>query len=253
ITSDEVVIEGLQVPDYVISINPKLNFLRSLYQEEIIGLTIYGSNGRLYKTDSLSTGSIIPYDTLTQNSDFSEFIASDATNGLILLPQGQAIYAFSLIFRISDDTSDLGYLLININPDYLLDEYFALSDNADLILNHNLIMVDSQVYYPSISKIDTDLALESQASGFSDGYRNYVIKENLYIEDVELITSVNSSGLRTDIGKLAWQIALIIISFTVASFFLSTLISKSVSSRLKHLAKRMESATDTMQKQSPVD
>ncbi len=249
IVSDSVVIDGLEGTDYVITINPKLNFLRSLYQEEIIGLAIYGLNGRLYKTDSLSTGSIIPYDTLMQNPDVSAFIHSTVPYRLFLLSQEQSVQSFSLIFRINDvSDTDLGYLLININPAYLFTEYFAFADNENLILEHNLVKIDDTIYYPSLADSAIGLALEDIGAGFHSGYRVYVIKEKLYNDNVTLITTIDSSLLRSSIDRLAWQMGLIIIAFSAVSFGLSKLMSGIVSTRLEQLAAKMRKATETMQR-----
>lgn len=247
IATDDIVVTGLSGSDYVITINPKLNFLRSLYQEEIIGLTIYGLNNRLYKTDSLSIQSIIPFSELTQIPDIAAFIASEANFELFVLDNGSAVYAFSLFYKIQSETlEDLGYLLININPDYLFTEYFRFEQASNLELLESKILMDDTLYLSMNASPSTPslLGTEPIESGFIHQFEQYVVKERLYRDDVFLVSVVDTATLQGKILLMITYMGSAIIGFTIIAYVASKQMAKAISTRLTRLSKRMTKATE---------
>ncbi|MFH0993177.1 MAG: hypothetical protein V1761_02385 [bacterium] len=247
IAADDGILTGLSRNDYVTSINPKLNYFRSQYQEEIVGLTIYGENGFLYKTDSLPIASIEPFATLSALPAIAAFIASTETELTTIVfrdtPELQVRY-FTIIVKIGG-TDRLGYLFINIDPDYLFAEYFGFEAYESFGLIAHYVRADGIAYHPSANRVDTthiSLTAAGTDAYFTAGYRSYVVSEPLYAEAYQLVTVAGTEPLWHDITVLGVVLATMDVLIVVVAFIIARRHAAFIIARLEKLREKMRQA-----------
>ncbi|GEM_PF-2423935 len=248
IAADEGILAGLGRDEYVTSINPKLNYFRSQYQEVIVGLTIYGENGFVYKTDSLPVASIEPFATLAAMPAIAAFIASADTELTTIVfrdAPAPTIRYFTIIVKIGNADTELGYLFINIDPDYLFAAYFGFEEYASFSLVAHYVIADGVAYHPSANRIDTaniGLADAGTDSYFTAGHRRFVDAEPLYAEAYQLVTIADTAPLLHDIAVLVAVLAAIDILIIAVAAVVSRRHAIVIVGRLEALREKMRQA-----------
>lgn len=241
LSNNEVIIAGLETNLYAISINPKLNFLRSQYQEEISSLVLYASNNYIYKTDSISVSSIVPLKNLLENDQIIDFPTNAEETSFFIQHQDQIISHFSFIHKITSDDNLLGYLLINIRPTYLLSNYFSYQNSSTINLINQYIVVNDELLY----FIDKEDIIISDEVGFSN-INTYVIQENLYNDILPLITKVSTDNLVKHLTELLIVIAIIDIFTILLAYFSARRLALKISLRFMALQQKMLQAPEAI-------
>lgn len=255
IIDNETIISGLKKTTYDYTIKPKLNFFRSQYQEEIIGLTLYSSNGLSYITDVDPVYAIIPFDELQLNPAINEFILSEETSARVWMNHAmssQTISNLALIYKVIESDEIIGYLFVNINPQYLISEYFNYSTFQQFELEQNYILNQTTILNPStdhMSSLYRDiLPIEPQTEPFfSNNLKHYIIYEPLYSDSDVLITIANTLPLRQKLVELC----VVLMSIDIFMVGIAYLISKNqanfITNRLSKLKERMKQAPDLIE------
>jgi hypothetical protein len=230
----ETITNGLESDKYAITINPKLNFLRSQYQDEISGIVLYSNQDYVYKTDSISVSSIIPISEILENEQLEEFKNNGETTFFFIQHQDALITHFSFIHKIYQNDQFLGYLMVNIRPLYLLASYFTYQNSDSILIKDQYLLVNNQRLYFSDPSTDTI----SENSGFS-GLNNYTIQENLYNDSLTFITRVSTNNLLQHIFELIFVVLIINIIGLLIAYFAGNLIAKRIALRFNDLKQKM--------------
>ncbi|MCF7924551.1 MAG: hypothetical protein K9L64_05590 [Candidatus Izimaplasma sp.] len=241
LTESQTIIDGLDSNHYAISINPKLNFLRSQYQEEIASLILYANNDYIYKTDSISVSSILTLNTIRENYNLDSFINSKNLSFFFIQHQDQVINYFSFIHKIIYEDQFMGYLLINLRPTYLLTNYFTYQNSSTIDLMNQYIVVDNQkLYFSNVEEIDT-----FDQAGFVN-LKTYVIEDNLFDESFPLITKVSTNSLIAHILELIFVIIIIDLIAIILAYISARHLAIKISMRFNILKQKMLSAPNAI-------
>ena len=254
VLSNETLIAGLKKSTYDIAVKPKLNFFRSQYQEEIIGLTLYGTNGFVYITDVDPVYTIIPFTVLVSDTRIAHFISSEETSMRIWMQDANSpelIDNLALIFKIIDDEVLLGYLFININPEYLHNEYFDYSSFEQFDLVQNYILDEESIMDLSpIHANGTYKALlrdEMNATAYFQSRNHfYIIHEPLYGTQATLVTITDTSPLRLKIVELIMILITIDTIMVGGAFIIARKQADFICERLTKLKDNMQKAPDLL-------
>lgn len=241
LTENSNLIESLDSDQYAISINPRLNFLRSQYQEEIASLILYATNDYTYKTDSISVSSILPFNIIVDGFDLTDFLNSSDNSKFFIQYDNQIISYFSFLHKIQHEGRTLGYLLINLKPTYLLTNYYSYQNNSSLDLINQYIIVNNQKLY-FINKNDSPL---NQEVGFTN-LKTYVISDDFYEESLPFFTIASTESLIQHILELTLVIIVIDTILIIFAYFMAKRLGISISQRFEDLKRKMISATESI-------
>lgn len=249
---ENTIVSGLSQSGYVTSINPKLNFFRSQYQEEVFGIALYATNNQIYRTDSLPIADIVPWNDLLLIPEIEGFTENSDSSLLVLLPSRtnpDSIRSLAILTKVEANQTVIGYLLIAIDTSYLFNKYFTYRNVHDFILVNTFIEIDSKIYYPAENDIGDEGLTEYDPQGDQDGYFSkgnhlFLVKKTFYQEPYGIITIVDTAPLLSDIWILIGILALISTIFVIGSFFIARKESGSIVNRLTKLQMRMKRATD---------
>ena len=234
LSQNETIIAGLNQEKYSITINPKLNFLRSQYQEEISSIIIYASNNYIYKTDSISVSNVLSLDNLLANEQLLNLDDSSLITHFFIQHNNQIISHFSFLHEIYAEDLFLGYMLINIRPTYLLSNYFSYQNASSIdVLNQYLLVNNQKLYFQQ-----TEDEITVDKSGFI-GIEAYVIADNLYEDSLPLITKVSTDNLISHIIKLTIVLIVIDVVCVIFAYVIGLSLAKKISSRFKQLQTHM--------------
>jgi hypothetical protein len=234
LSQNETIIAGLNQEKYSITINPKLNFLRSQYQEEISSIIIYASNNYIYKTDSISVSNVLSLDNLLVNEQLLNLDDSSLITHFFIQHNNQIISHFSFLHEIYAEDLFLGYMLINIRPTYLLSNYFSYQNTSSIdVLNQYLLVNNQKLYFQQ-----TEDEITVDKSGFI-GIEAYVIADNLYEDSLPLITKVSTDNLISHIIKLTIVLIVIDVACVIFAYVIGLSLAKKISSRFKQLQTHM--------------
>jgi len=241
LTQNETIIEGLSQEKYAITINPKLNFLRSQYQEEISSIVLYANNDYIYKTDSISVSNVSPVNNILANDQLSDLSTSEESTHFFIQHNNQIITHFSFLHKVTENNVFLGYLLINIRPTYLLSNYFSYQNSSSIdVINQYIVVNNEKLYFNN--KEENSLI---ETEGFV-GTNTYIIEENLYESNLPLITKVSTTNLVRHIVELL--VVLIVIDFlsVFLAFISGRHLANKISLRFKLLQLKMSQAPENI-------
>ena len=241
LTQNETIIEGLSQEKYAITINPKLNFLRSQYQEEISSIVLYANNDYIYKTDSISVSNVSPVESLLINDQLSDLTISEELTHFFIQHNNQIITHFSFLHKVIENDVFLGYLLINIRPTYLLSNYFSYQNSSSIDVINQYIVVNNEKLYFNNKEVSSLIETE----GFV-GTNTYIIEENLYESNLPLITKVSTTNLVRHIVELL--VVLVVIDFlsVFLAFISGRHLANKISLRFKLLQVKMSQAPENI-------
>lgn len=249
--TDDVVIAALEESSYSLSINPKLNFMRSMYQEEIANLLLYGMNSFVYKTDNLSVSEISPFDVFTGNHEIETFLASSDISTIVVLHQDVAIKNISYVLKITQEDTLLGLLVVNLDIEYLFSEYFGFSSSTDIELIENFVQAENRLYYPSsLFEMSSDYSSEWLIAephlGYSDFYGEFTSRVTFPKEGIALVSVFDTTQLQRDFLRIFALSVTAFVFTVVGSFFIIRRLTDNLIVRLDKLEKKMDSATEVL-------
>ena len=248
VASDDGIQTGLAGMSYVTSINPKLNYFRSQYQEEVTGLPLYAQNGFTYKTDSLPVATVIPFATIAAAPAIAAFLAGEETELVTLLMADAAeptVRSFAILVKVPGPDGSLGVLFVDVSPDYMFHEYFSFTGHAGFALLAGYVEDGGLLHHPSANRIDSDHRdlFDSDLPGFSDTGRAYAVFEPLYGSTSTLYVAVTTTALS---GSL-WILVGLLLGIDVLVLTIAATAAKKLSAwivrRLERLRENMSAAT----------
>ncbi len=254
VLSNATLIAGLKRATYDIAVKPKLNFFRSQYQEEIIGLTLYGTNGLVYITDVDPVYTIVPFSSLTADERITDFINGPSTSMRIWMHDANnptQIDNLALIFKVIDEEMVLGYLFININPEYLHNEYFDYSSFEQFNLIQNYVL--DQDNFLELSALQTNenytslLTDDLSAKAYYESQNQYyIIHEPLYETEATLVTITDTTPLRLKIIELVMILVAIDTIMVGGAYVIARKQANFICERLSKLKENMQKAPDLL-------
>lgn len=249
---ESTIVSGLSQSGYVTTINPKLNFFRSRYQEEVSGVALYALNGQIYRTDSLPIADIVPWNELLLLPEIVSFTEHDDSSALVFLPSRttpDSIRSLAILTKVEANDVVKGYLLIDIDTAYLFNKYFAYRNIHDFVLINNFIVIGSKIYDPSENDQGDEGLSEYDPDGDDNGYfskdnHQFLVKKSLYQDQYAIITIVDTAPLVSDVWIVIGILSFISTIFLIGSAFIARKESGSIVKRLTKLQMRMKQATD---------
>lgn len=248
VASDDGIQTALAGVSYVTSVNPKLNYFRSQYQEEVTGLTLYADNGFTYKTDSLPVATVIPFATISADPAVAAFLAGDETELVTLLMTTSVepmVRSFAILVKVPGPDGSLGVLFVDVSPDYMFHEYFDFAGHAGFSLVASYVEDGGTLHQPSANRIDPDHLdlFESVLPRFADHGLAYAVAAPLYGSSSSLVVAVHTSSLVRNLTDL--MLLLVLIDIVVLAIARSAALRHStlIVRRLERLRDSLRAAT----------